>query len=445
MKKLIHLSEMISSSDKAKRTFNPIRNVVDKIKKSENHCKEYVNLALGDPTIHGNLKCPKVLEIALQDALLSGESNGYGASVGCSAGRKAIASKVSRTAFDALSRWDKEVIGINPCFNVENYFSSAEITEDDVIITSGCSGAIELAISVLLNEGDNMLVPRPGFPLYRVIIEAFGGFVKEYPLNPDGWECDTVVMNMLIDNKTKAIIITNPSNPCGSNFSPEHLISIIKVAKKHNLPIIADEIYGGCVFDGLFTPIACLSKDVLVLSLGGLAKEFVVPGWRLGWITIHHNSSDDNSNNDSNDDNEEGANGSYSNRERNLLHDDLNTITDIRTGLSNLSQLTLGASTLFQSVLPRVLNPIEGSEDSISLQQFHDYYMLTLNENTQMCVDYIKARIPELSMSIPKAAMYAMLQIRLESFRDILNDKEFTEKLLLEENLSVLPGEILPC
>ncbi len=90
-----------------------------------------------------------------------------------------------------------------------------------------------------------------------------------------------------IDDNTKAILINNPSNPCGSNYSKEHLIEITKIAKKYNLPIIADEIYGRCVFKGEFIPIHTLDKDIPVLSVGGLAKEFIVPGWRVGWIVLH--------------------------------------------------------------------------------------------------------------------------------------------------------------
>lgn len=116
------------ASNKAKRTFNPIRNAVDHLQKPKNHCNQYINLALGDPSVHGNLKCPTVLESALHKALSSSEFNGYGPSIGCSTGRKAIASKVSRTALDALSTLDNDA---------EKRFSSIEISEDDVIITSG--------------------------------------------------------------------------------------------------------------------------------------------------------------------------------------------------------------------------------------------------------------------------------------------------------------------
>lgn len=94
-------------------------------------------------------------------------------------------------------------------------------------------------------------------------------------------------LDKLVDNRTKAIVINNPSNPCGSNFSAEHLVQIAAVARKHNLPIIADEIYGHCVFNGEFSPMHIHSGDVPVLSVGGLAKEFIVPGWRVGWIVIH--------------------------------------------------------------------------------------------------------------------------------------------------------------
>jgi tyrosine aminotransferase len=107
-----------------------------------------------------------------------------------------------------------------------------EVTEDDVIIASGCSGALELAISVLLNEGDNLLVPCPGFPLYQVIAESLGGSVQHYNLRPEaGWECDLAHMESLVNDRTKAIVLTNPSNPCGSNYSAEHLTGVVAVAR----------------------------------------------------------------------------------------------------------------------------------------------------------------------------------------------------------------------
>lgn len=88
------------------------------------------------------------------------------------------------------------------------------------------------------------------------------------------WECDLEAMDAAVDARTKAILITNPSNPCGSNFTAEHLVGIAAVARKHNLLIIADEIYGRCVFKGVFSPMHLYSGDVPVVSVGG---QFTLP------------------------------------------------------------------------------------------------------------------------------------------------------------------------
>ena len=118
---------MISSSVKSKRTHNPIRHIVDNLKPPENHPAKLLNLALGDPTAHGNLHCPSVLVESIQDLLVSNTANGYLPSVGLSSARKAIAEYSSVEGFP--------------------------IKDDDVIIASGGSGAIDLILSALLNEG----------------------------------------------------------------------------------------------------------------------------------------------------------------------------------------------------------------------------------------------------------------------------------------------------
>jgi tyrosine aminotransferase len=257
---------MIAPSLKSQRTFNPIRNIVDNLKPPADHPKKLLNLALGDPTVHGNLTVPSVLTEAVQDLLVSNAANGYLPSVGLTAARKAIAQYSTVEGFP--------------------------VAEENVIIASGCSGAIELALSAILNEGttscstvfsvttrsnfkvlfsgDNILVPRPGFPLYQVITQSMGGTVKHYPLKPEeSWNCDLEAMEKLIDTKTKVIVVSNPSNPCGSNYSAEHLKDICAVARKHNIMILADEIYAGLVFTGKFHPIHVHSGDVPIISVGG--------------------------------------------------------------------------------------------------------------------------------------------------------------------------------
>lgn len=242
---------MLEASEKAQRTHNPIRHIVDNLKPPVDHPKPMMNLALGDPTVHGNLLCPTVLEDAVIEAIRGKKMNGYLPSVGLPAARKAIAEYSTLPGFP--------------------------VHEDDVVIASGCSGALDLVLSGLLNPGDNLLVPQPGFPLYQVIAESLGGGVKHYALDASrNWECDTVHMDSLVDNKTKAILICNPSNPCGSNYTADHLRAVVAVAQKHGLPIIADEIYGRCVFKGVHTPIHTVAGVVPVLQVGGNLELYIV-------------------------------------------------------------------------------------------------------------------------------------------------------------------------
>lgn len=101
------------------------------------------------------------------------------------------------------------------------------------------------------------------------------------------WEIDLDELDRLVDAKTKAILVNNPSNPCGSVYSKSHLESILRIAQKHHLPILADEIYWDMVFsDEKFIPLARLSQEVPIISIGAISKRFLVPGWRLGWIMI---------------------------------------------------------------------------------------------------------------------------------------------------------------
>jgi tyrosine aminotransferase len=311
-----------------------------------------------------------------------GSSNGYLPSSGSAAAKKAI------------SQYNN-----SPGYTIH---------EEDVIIGSGCSGALDLVLSGLINEGDNILVPKPAFPLYQVITESLGGHVKYYPLKADcDWECDLDAMDAQVDSRTRAILINNPSNPCGSNFSAEHLLGIAAVARKHGLLIIADEIYGKCVFEGEFFPMHLYSGDVPVVSVGGLAKEFIVPGWRVGWLIFHDKGT--------------------------------GRLDEYKTGVRSLTQITLGASSLLQAALPHVLCATPGSKDANSLQQFLELYMRVLSVNGQLCVEEAKS-CPELSVIEPKGAMYTMIRIEMSRLEGITDDADFARKLLEEENLFILPG-----
>uniref|UniRef100_A0A672ZQ99 Tyrosine aminotransferase n=1 Tax=Sphaeramia orbicularis TaxID=375764 RepID=A0A672ZQ99_9TELE len=364
----------VKPSDMANNTLNPIRAIVDGMKLTPNPDKPMIALSIGDPTVFGNLPTDETVRQALKDAIDSEKYNGYAPSVGYLKSRQAVA----------------------------NFYSCPEapLEAEDVILTSGCSQAIDLAISVLCNPGDNILVPCPGFSLYKTLAVSLGIEVKLYNLLPEkSWEADLQHMESLIDERTSCLIVTNPSNPCGSVFSKEHLQKILNVASRHCVPILADEIYTDLVFPGCTSPsMASLSSSVPILSCGGLAKRWLVPGWRMGWILIH---------------------------DRNNIFG-----SEIRQGLVKLSQRILGACSVVQGALEGILN---------APQSFYNNTISFLKSNSQICFNELST-VPGLTPIMPSGAMYLMVGIDMGHFPDFKNDVDFTEALVTEQSVFCLPA-----
>jgi len=376
----------VRMSAKCERTTNPIRAIIEKITKQKRDPipgKPVIPLSLGDPTAFGNLGAPHVLNAAIIKLVGEKTQNGYGASAGSESARAAVATRYSS--------------------------KNCTYAPDDVIIASGCSGALEIAINVMLNEGDNLLMPKPGFPLYEVLAKSQGAGVKEYDLLPErNWEADAAHLESLIDERTRAIVINNPSNPCGSVYTREHLISLIAIAQRHKVPIIADEIYGEMCFDGReFHPIADLADDVPVITVGGLAKQFVVPGWRVGWL---------------------------------MISDPVNALAELREGFNRLTQLIVGANTLVQGAIAQVLTPTPGSLEAVSLAADNAHYVSTLADNARFTHERL-SRVVGLHPVQPQGAMYVMVGYDPAVLQDIVDDADFTDKLLTEEAVFVLPGQ----
>uniref|UniRef100_A0A8C9SMS9 Tyrosine aminotransferase n=1 Tax=Scleropages formosus TaxID=113540 RepID=A0A8C9SMS9_SCLFO len=369
----------IRASEMSKNTLNPIRAIVDGMKLSPNPDKAMIALSIGDPTVFGNLPTDEKVLQAMKDAMDSHKYNGYAPSVGYQKSREAVA----------------------------NFYCSPEapLEADDVILTSGCSQAIELAISVLCNPGNNILVPCPGFSLYKTLAVSLGIEIKHYNLLPEkSWEIDLQNLESLIDEKTACLVVNNPSNPCGSVYSKEHLQDILAVASRHCIPILADEIYGDMVFpEHTFYSMAPLTNDVPILSCGGLAKRWLVPGWRMGWILIH---------------------------DRNQAFGQ-----EIREGLVKLSQRILGACTIVQGALEAILNstPQEFYQDTIGF----------LKSNSEICFSALSS-IPGLNPVRPSGAMYLMVGIEMENFPEFENDVDFTEHLVTEQSVFCLPATAYP-
>uniref|UniRef100_A0A9L0J8I7 Tyrosine aminotransferase n=1 Tax=Equus asinus TaxID=9793 RepID=A0A9L0J8I7_EQUAS len=359
----------VRPSDMSNKTFNPIRAIVDNMKVKPNPNKTMIALSIGElgTLDRGAVVIPLI-------PILTGWLEKMGVE-GYLSSREEIASYY--------------------------HHPEAPLEAKDVILTSGCSQAIELCLAVLANPGQNILVPRPGFALYRTLAESMGIEVKCYNLLPEkSWEIDLKQVESLVDEKTACLIVNNPSNPCGSVFSKSHLQKILAVAARQCVPIIADEIYGDMVFsDSKFEPLATLSSNVPILSCGGLAKRWLVPGWRLGWILIHDR--------------------------RDIFGN------EIRDGLVKLSQRILGPCTIVQGALKNILRRTP--------QEFYHNTLSLLKSNADLCYGALAA-IPGLRPVRPSGAMYLMVGIEMEHFPEFENDVEFTERLVAEQSVHCLPG-----
>ncbi|XP_061783869.1 tyrosine aminotransferase isoform X3 [Nerophis lumbriciformis] len=365
----------VKPSVMADNTFNPIRAIVDGMKLSPNPNKPMIALSIGDPTVFGNLPTDDAVLQAMKDAIDLQQYNGYAPSVGYLKSRQAVA----------------------------NFYSCPEapLEAEDVILTSGCSQAIDLAISVLCNPGDNIVVPCPGFSLYKTLAVSMGIEVRLYNLMPEkSWQVDLQHLESLMDDKTSCLIVTNPSNPCGSVFTKDHLQKILTVASRNHVPILADEIYSNMVFPGCDCPsLPSLSSDVPIISCGGLAKRWLVPGWRLGWILIN---------------------------DRNNIFG-----SEIRQGLVKLSQRILGACTIVQGALEGILN---NTPESF----YHDTVRF-LKSNAEICFNELST-VPGLNPIMPSGAMYLMVGIDIDRFPNFHNDVNFTEQLVTEQSVFCLPA-----
>ena len=147
------------------------------------------------------------------------------------------------------------------------------ITANDVILTSGCSMALDMCFRVLTNPGDNILTPRPCFH-YNTWMTGSGVEINFYNLDPaKEWNVDLKDLESRINKRTKAIVINSPGNPCGNVFSRSHIMDILEIAEKHKIPIISDEVYEHFVFPGVqYHSISSLSKNIPVFTCSGLSN-----------------------------------------------------------------------------------------------------------------------------------------------------------------------------
>jgi len=162
------------------------------------------------------------------------------------------------------------------------------VTLDDIYLGNGASELIVMATNGLLNNGDELLLPAPDYPLWTAAVSLSGGTPVHYVCDEsNGWMPDIEDIRAKITKNTKGIVVINPNNPTGALYSNELLLQIVELARKHGLVIFADEVYDKVLYDGVkHTPMASLSDDVLTLTFNSLSKSYRSCGYRAGWLVV---------------------------------------------------------------------------------------------------------------------------------------------------------------
>jgi len=253
----INFVKDLDSIEYAIREFVPL---AEKLKKEG---MNIIYLNIGDPLKY-DFKTPEHIIEAAYKASKMENKNFYSHSQGI------------RELREAITRHEKKINNI-------------DIDPDDVIVTQGVSEAISFVARILLNPGDEILVPSPSYPLYMSVPKIYHAEAVEYrTIEDEGWIPDIDDIRSKINEKTKFIVIINPNNPTGIVYSHKTVRDIINIAGEYNIPIVSDEIYNKIILDDdvTFESPAKLSKDVPVFVLNGFSKAYLMTGWRIGYIYL---------------------------------------------------------------------------------------------------------------------------------------------------------------
>jgi alanine-synthesizing transaminase len=236
-----------------------IRNIVAEAQKVEASGRPVRYLNIGDPNAFG-FKTPAHLIAAVERAMHDGH-NGYGPSSGIPSGREAVAAEYTDKGFP--------------------------VAPDRAFLTAGTSEGIEFALGALADEGSEVLLPVPTYPLYTAVLTKLGARPVFYRTDPArGWSPDLDHLRSLVTPAARALVIIDPNNPTGASYSAETRLALLDFADRHGLPIIADEVYGDLGFEGSVPMLGSLDPDAPIISFSSLSKAYLAPGWRAGWMGI---------------------------------------------------------------------------------------------------------------------------------------------------------------
>ncbi len=276
----------------------------------------------------------------------------------------------------------------------------AGVTIDDVYLGNGASELIAMSMNALLNDGDEVLIPSPDYPLYTAVVGLSGGTPVHYLCDESsGWMPDIAHMKSMITPRTKALVVINPNNPTGALYPEGVLREIVEVARQHELIVFADEIYDKTLYDGAtHTSISSLADDVLFVTVNGLSKNYRACGYRSGWMVV-------------------------SGEKRHAR--------DYIEGLNMLASLRLCANTPGQLAIQTALGGYQSIDDLVApsgrLCRQRDLAYQLLSE------------IPGVSVVKPKAALYMFPKLDPKLY-PIADDQQFAYDLLSEQKVLIVQG-----
>ncbi len=251
----------VYQSDKLGNVCYDIRGpVLEEAKRLEEEGHQILKLNIGNPAPFGFNAPDEILHDVIHNL---SDATGYSDSKGLFSARKAIMQECQR-------------------LNIPN------IDIDDIYLGNGVSELITLAMQALLNDGDEVLVPAPDYPLWTAAVSLSGGTAVHYLCDEQAdWFPDITDIESKVNNNTRALVIINPNNPTGSVYSREILMQLIDLCRKHDLILFADEIYSKIVYDdAVHIPAASLCDDVFIVSFNGLSKSYRLAGFRSGWMIL---------------------------------------------------------------------------------------------------------------------------------------------------------------
>jgi len=342
-----------------------IRDIVQAAKKVEQNGMQVDYLNIGDPVQFG-FQPPDNVKQAMIDAINKGE-NYYSSSEGLLELRQEIAKKENAKGLS--------------------------ISAEEILVTNGVSEGLDMIISSIVEEGDEVLLPGPYYPPYASYVRLHGGIPVEFAVDLNNSTPDIDDIKSKITSKTVAICLISPNNPTGIVFNENSLKELVDIANQHNLYIICDEIYDQIIFDEKFVGIGKVARDSPVIILNGFSKVHLMSGWRIGYIAFNQSPQ----------------------------------LEAIRENLPKLARVRIATSLPVQHA---ALESLRGPQDYISnfvteIKKRRDLVVKRLNE------------MPGISCPNPQGAFYAFPKIEDNRFD---TDKEFVTKLLETKGVLTVHG-----